>query len=105
MAQLRRHVSAPDMLAGVSDFRLPIRAPVARLPAHRPRAPVAAEEPLQHAGRRGQHPERAAQLIDWLDQTVVGWNRQTTPFVWNGPRLRRLGGSGAAVRDGYSIAV
>jgi transposase len=61
----------------------------------------------------GQHPERAEQLIDWLDQTVVGWNRHPTPFVWNGPRrrrrerarLRRLGGSGAAVRDGYSIAV
>ncbi len=60
----------------------------------------------------GQHPERAEQLIDWLDQTVVGWNRHPTPFVWNGPRrrrrerarLRRLGGSGAAVRDGYSIA-
>jgi DDE superfamily endonuclease len=60
----------------------------------------------------GQHPERAEQLIEWLDHTVVGWNRQPTPFVWNGPRrrrrerarLRRLGGSGAAVRVGYSIA-
>ena len=60
----------------------------------------------------GQHPQRAEQLIDWLDQTVVGWNRQPTPFVWNGPRrrrrerarLRRLGGSGAAVQYGYSIA-
>ena len=61
----------------------------------------------------GQHPERAEQLIDWLDQTVVGWNRHPTPFVWNGPRrrrrervrLRRLGASGAAVQHGYSIAV
>jgi DDE superfamily endonuclease len=60
-----------------------------------------------------QHPERAEQLIDWLDQTVVGWNRHPTPFVWNGPRRRRrqrarlrcLGGSGAAVQHGYSIAV
>jgi DDE superfamily endonuclease len=59
----------------------------------------------------GQHPERAEQLIDWLDQTVAGWNRHPTPFVWNGlrrrrrerARLRRMGGSGAAIRDGYSI--
>jgi hypothetical protein len=63
----------------------------------------------------GQHPESAPQLIDWLDQTVVGWNRQPTPFVWNGPRRRRrerarlrrhaLAGSGAAIMDSYSIVV
>jgi DDE superfamily endonuclease len=63
----------------------------------------------------GQQPESAPQLIDWLDQTVVGWNRQPTPFVWNGPRRRRrerarlrrhaLAGSGAAIMDGYSIVV
>jgi len=60
----------------------------------------------------GQHPESARQLIDWLEHTVAGWNRHPTLFVWNGPRrrrrerarLRRLGGSGAAVRYGYSIA-
>lgn len=60
----------------------------------------------------GQHPERPSQLIDWLAETVAGWNRHPTPFVWNGPRrrrrerarLRRLGGSGAAIRHGYSIA-
>jgi hypothetical protein len=67
-------------------------------------------------GRRAlsaQHPERAQHLIDWLDETVVGCNRHPTPFVGNGPRRRRrerarrrrLGGSGAAVRDGYSIAI
>jgi hypothetical protein len=60
----------------------------------------------------GQHPERAQQVLDWLEHTVAGWNRHPTPFVWNGPRrrrrerarLRRLGGSGTAVRHGYSIA-
>jgi hypothetical protein len=60
----------------------------------------------------GQHPESAQQVIDWLEQTVVGWNRTPTPFVWNGSRrrrrerarFRRLGGSGAAVQHGYSIA-
>jgi transposase len=53
----------------------------------------------------GQHPKEAQEVIDWLEQTVVGWNRNPTPFVWNGKRrrrrerarLRRLGGSGAAV--------
>ena len=60
----------------------------------------------------GQHPQTALQVIDWLEQTVQGWNNHPTPFVWNGKRrrrrerarLRRLGGSGAAVSYGYSIA-
>jgi transposase len=60
----------------------------------------------------GQHPQTAQQVIDWLEQTVDGWNQNPTPFVWNGKRrrrreqarLRRLGGSGAAVVKGYSIA-
>src|SRR5947199_9418130 len=61
----------------------------------------------------GQHPKDAQQVIAWLEQTVAGWNQNPTPFVWNGKRrrrrerarLRRLGGSGAAVMNGYSIAV
>jgi hypothetical protein len=62
----------------------------------------------------GQHPQTAQQLIAWLDQTVAGWNQHPTPFVWDGKRRRRrerarmrrhaLGGSGAAVMHGYSIA-
>ena len=60
----------------------------------------------------GQHPKNAQELIDWLEQTVDGWNEDPTPFVWNGKRrrrrararLRRLGGSGAALAKGYSIA-
>jgi hypothetical protein len=60
----------------------------------------------------GQHPQNAQQVLDWLEQTAAGWNKQPTPFVWNGKRrrrreqarLRRLGGSGAAVLHGYSIA-
>ncbi len=72
-------------------------------------------EPLQRIIVRralsGQHPQSAQQVIDWLEQTVAGWNQHPTPFVWNGKRrrrectrLRRLGGSGAAVLHGYSIA-
>jgi DDE superfamily endonuclease len=52
----------------------------------------------------GQHPRTAQEVIDWLEQTVAGWNADPTPFVWDGKRrrrrerarLRRLGGSGAA---------
>jgi hypothetical protein len=60
----------------------------------------------------GQHPKDAQQVIDWLEQTVAGWNDDPTSFVWNGKRrrrrerarLRRLGGSGASIAHGYSIA-
>lgn len=51
----------------------------------------------------GQHPQNAQQVIDWIEQTVAGWNEQPTAFVWNGKRrkrrqrarMRRVGGSGA----------
>ena len=60
----------------------------------------------------GQHPRTAQEVIDWLEQTVEGWNQNPTPFVWNGKRrrrrerarLRRLGGSGAALANGYLFA-
>lgn len=60
----------------------------------------------------GQHPTNAQEMIDWLEQTVAGWNRHPTPCVWNGKRrrrrerarVRRLAGSGAALAKGYSIA-
>lgn len=60
----------------------------------------------------GQHPQSAHQVIDWLEQTVAGWNLAPTPFEWNGKRrrrrerarLRRLAGSGAAMRVCNSIA-
>ena len=59
----------------------------------------------------GQHPQTAGEIITWLEETVTGWNRHPTPFVWGGKRkqrrerarLRRLGGSGAALVNGYSI--
>jgi hypothetical protein len=60
----------------------------------------------------GQHAERSEQLIEWLEDTVAGWNRAPTPFVWDGKRRerrirarqRRLGGSGAALADHQLIA-
>jgi hypothetical protein len=60
----------------------------------------------------GQHPHTQAELIEWLEATVAGWNAAPTPFVWDGKRherrvrarQRRLGGSGAAVALPQSIA-
>jgi len=53
----------------------------------------------------GQYPQTQKQIIEWLEQTVVGWNQEPTPFIWNGKRrerrqrarLKRLAGSGAAL--------
>jgi len=37
----------------------------------------------------GQHPQSAAQVINWLEDTVAGWNANRTPFVWDGKRRER----------------
>jgi hypothetical protein len=37
----------------------------------------------------GQHPQSAAQIVDWLAATVRGWNADPTPFVWAGKRWQR----------------
>jgi DDE superfamily endonuclease len=60
----------------------------------------------------GQHPGAADELIQWLEETVAGWNRAPTPFVWDGKRRdrrqrarqRRLGGSDAAPAEPHLIA-
>ena len=56
----------------------------------------------------GQHPQTRDQIIALLEATVVGWNRDPTPFEWGGKRQARrerrrqrrhaLGGSGAYTR-------
>jgi hypothetical protein len=60
----------------------------------------------------GQHPQCAAEVIEWLEATVAGWNAAPTPFVWDGQRRerrlrarqRRLGGSAARLAQPHSIA-
>ena len=60
----------------------------------------------------GQHPQSQAELIQWLEATVSGWNAAPTPFVWDGKRRerrvrarqRRLGGSGAALPEHQAFA-
>jgi transposase len=37
----------------------------------------------------GQHPQTAAEIITWLEDTVAGWNAEPTPFVWAGKRCER----------------
>ena len=56
----------------------------------------------------GQHPRCPEEVIEWLEATARGWNREPTPFIWGGKRkarrvrawqrrhgLRPTGGSGA----------
>ncbi len=60
----------------------------------------------------GEHPRNQAELIDWLEETVAGWNAAPTPFVWDGKRRerrvrarqRRLGGAAATLADPQPIA-
>lgn len=63
---------------------------------------------LKRRALEGQHPTTVQQIIDWLESTARGWNRDPTPFVWGGKRAARrarsrerrhaLGGSGAWTR-------
>jgi hypothetical protein len=55
---------------------------------------------LKRRALDGQHPQSAAEIGAWLEQTAQAWNQQPTPFLWNGKRRqrrRRLG-------DRYPIA-
>ena len=63
---------------------------------------------LVHRALNGQHPQSAAEVMQWLEDTAAGWNAAPTPFIWGGKRaLRRarsrlrhpaLAGSGACTR-------
>jgi transposase len=37
----------------------------------------------------GQHPHGPAEIGGWFEQTAQAWNRQPTPFLWNGKRRQR----------------
>ena len=55
-----------------------------------------------------QHPQTTDEIINLLEATIRGWNREPTPFEWGGKRAARrarsrqrrhaLGGSGAYAR-------
>ena len=44
---------------------------------------------LKRRALDGQHPSSPAEIGVWFEQTARAWNRQPTPFVWNGKRRRR----------------
>ena len=50
-------------------------------------------EPIQRILKRrtldGQHPQSPAEIGTWFRQTAQAWNRQPTPFLWNGKRRQR----------------
>ena len=60
----------------------------------------------------GQNPQNPTEIGTWFQQTAQAWNRQPTPFLWNGKRRQRrrkqrggahaLGGSGAHTRQPLS---
>ncbi len=44
----------------------------------------------------GQQPQTPEEIGTWFEQTAQHWNRQPTPFIWNGKhrqRRRRAGDS------------
>jgi len=63
------------------------------------------ERVLKRRALDGQHPHSPEEIGSWFEQTARAWNKQPTPFVWNGKRrqrrrsggqpIHRLGGSGA----------
>jgi hypothetical protein len=44
---------------------------------------------LKRRALDGQQPQSPAAIGAWLEQTAQCWNRQPTPFVWNGKRRQR----------------
>jgi hypothetical protein len=63
---------------------------------------------LQRRALDGQHPKTPREIMDQLEATARGWNRNPTSFVWGGKRAARrqrsrqrrhaLGGSGACTK-------
>ena len=44
---------------------------------------------LKRRALDGQHPTTPEEIIDWLEATARGWNREPTPFIWGGKRQAR----------------
>jgi transposase len=67
---------------------------------------------LKRRALSGQHPRSPVEIGTWFQQTARAWNRQPTPFLWNGKRRQRrrrqpgdghaVGGSAAHARQPLS---
>ncbi len=44
---------------------------------------------LKRRALDGQQPQSPEEIGAWFEQTARGWNRQPTPFIWNGKRRQR----------------
>jgi hypothetical protein len=44
---------------------------------------------LKRRALASQQPHSPAEIGAWFEQTAQAWNRQPTPFVWNGKRRQR----------------
>ena len=55
---------------------------------------------LKRRALDGQHPQSAAEIGAWFEQTAQAWNEQPTPFIWNGKRRQRRR---KHPRDGYPV--
>ncbi|MFK7849027.1 MAG: transposase [Rhodothermales bacterium] len=44
---------------------------------------------LKQRALAGTHPKTPEQIIEWLEATARGWNRDPTPFEWGGKRKER----------------
>jgi hypothetical protein len=63
---------------------------------------------IKRRALQGYHVYDVEILKDWFRETIEGWNRHPTPFIWGGKRharrdrayarRHRLGGSGATTR-------
>jgi hypothetical protein len=63
---------------------------------------------IKRRALQGYHVYDVEILKDWFRDTIAGWNRHPTPFIWGGKRharrdrayarRHRLGGSGATTR-------
>ncbi len=56
---------------------------------------------LKRRALSGQHPRSPAEIGAWFEQAARAWNRQPTPFLWNGKRRRRRR---RRPGDGYPIS-
>src|SRR3954467_5972047 len=54
---------------------------------------------LKRRALDGQQPRSPAEIGAWFEQTARSWNRQPTPFVWNGKGRRR----GRRPDDGHPV--
>jgi hypothetical protein len=61
----------------------------ARPQAAHARRPAPAEPTASTRRADGQHPQSPAEIGGWFEQTAQAWNRQPTPFLWNGKRRQR----------------